>query len=61
MKLYNDNDYGFRSAEKEEMRRCQMQMSEYDRQMEELKRQMTNERFDRALRDEEKRRYLSLS
>lgn len=40
-----------------ELRRYQNQAAEYNRQISELRRQVTNERFDRARKDEESRRY----
>ena len=45
-----------RSSVSAELRRCQNQAAEYNKQISELRRQVTNERFDRARKDEETRR-----
>ncbi|XP_063979260.1 centrosomal protein of 135 kDa isoform X4 [Diachasmimorpha longicaudata] len=44
------------SAESAELRRHQNQAAEYSKQISELRRQVTNERFDRARKEEEHRR-----
>jgi len=50
-----------RSSESVELRQYQTQAAEYCRQISELRRQVTNERFDRARKEEETRRYLICS
>lgn len=55
-KVYNNNN-NFRSAEAAELRRYQNQAAEYSKQISDLRRQATNERFDRARKEEENRRY----
>ncbi|EFN85729.1 Centrosomal protein of 135 kDa [Harpegnathos saltator] len=45
-----------RSSESVELRRYQTQAAEYNKQVSELRRQVTNERFDRARKEEESRR-----
>ncbi|XP_015111605.1 centrosomal protein of 135 kDa isoform X1 [Diachasma alloeum] len=47
------------SAESAELRRYQNQAAEYSKQISDLRRQVTNERFDRARKEEEHRRSLN--
>lgn len=47
----------YRSSESAELRQYQNQAAEYSKQISELRRQVTNERFDRARKEEQSRRY----
>jgi len=47
----------YSSSESAELRQYQTQAAEYSKQISELRRQVTNERFDRARKEEESRRY----
>jgi len=47
----------YSSSESVELRQYQTQAAEYSKQISELRRQVTNERFDRARKEEESRRY----
>lgn len=49
--------YDYSSSESAELRQYQNQAAEYSKQISELRRQVTNERFDRARKEEESRRY----
>lgn len=49
--------FSYRSSESAELRQYQNQAAEYSKQISELRRQVTNERFDRARKEEQSRRY----
>lgn len=53
--------YYYSSSESAELRQYQNQAAEYSKQISELRRQVTNERFDRARKEEESRRYFIIT
>lgn len=50
-----------RSSNSSELKKYQNQAAEYSKQVSELRRQVTNERFDRARKEEETRRYINFA